>query len=119
MSEHQDQKALIDWTELKGFPYNLIFAIPNGGLRRKAVAGKLKAEGVKAGVPDLFLPVPRKGFHGLFIELKIGKNKPTKLQLEKFEELTNQGYLVVLCYGWQSAMEAIENYLTEANTAWY
>ena len=52
--EHQEQKTLIKWCEYKGHPYNLIFAIPNGGQRHKAVAAKLKAEGVKSGVPDLF-----------------------------------------------------------------
>ena len=33
-----------------------IHAIPNGGLRNKATASNLKAEGVKSGVLDVFLP---------------------------------------------------------------
>jgi hypothetical protein len=48
----------------------MLFAIPNGGARHKAIAGKLRAEGVRAGVPDICLPVPRGEYHGLFIELK-------------------------------------------------
>ncbi len=48
----------------------LLFAVPNGGHRHPATGAKLKAEGVKPGVPDLWLPVPRNLFHGLVIELK-------------------------------------------------
>ena len=64
MSEHQEQKALIQWARLnqQRFPeLDLLFAIPNGGLRNIRVARKLKSEGVKPGVSDLFLPVARKG----------------------------------------------------------
>lgn len=72
---------------------SLMFAIPNGGLRHKATAGNLKAEGVKAGVPDIMLPVPQrittsKGYPvagyeqaaqvcGLFIEMKKPSEKPS------------------------------------------
>lgn len=73
MTEHEEQKALIEWSAWMSNArpeLSLMFAVPNGGDRHPAVAAKLKAEGVKAGVPDIFLPVPRNGYHGLFIELK-------------------------------------------------
>ncbi|RQV98735.1 VRR-NUC domain-containing protein, partial [bacterium] len=88
--EHLEQAALFQWTsmneeripELKN-----LFAIPNGGHRHKAVAAKMKAEGVKAGVPDILLACPCDGFHGLFIEMKAGKNRTTKNQNEWIQRL--------------------------------
>ena len=67
-SESQEQQALFEWAELskRCFPeLELLFHVPNGGARSKATAGRLKAEGVKPGVPDLCLPVPRGAYHGL------------------------------------------------------
>ena len=69
MSEHDEQVALFQWAgyQLGACPeLALMFAIPNGGDRHPAVAGKLRDEGVKAGVPDIFLPVPRGKYHGMF-----------------------------------------------------
>ena len=80
MSEHDEQSAIFEWAALMQGAYpelGLLFAIPNGGKRDKATAGKLKAEGVKAGVPDMCLPVSNGKYHGLFIELKVGENNPT------------------------------------------
>jgi len=73
MSEHQEQCALMRMCRLHERKYpglELIHSIPNGGARHIAVAAKLRAEGVRAGVPDIFLPVPRGSAHGLYIELK-------------------------------------------------
>jgi len=90
---------------------NLLFHIPNGGKRNITTAKRLKDEGVKAGVPDLFLPVSRGGFFGLFIEMKVGKNKTTEKQNEWIAALQEEGYKVAVCYGCESAMEEIMNYL--------
>lgn len=116
--EHQEQAALMRWAEYqsKKLPeLALLFAIPNGGARHPAVAGKLKAEGVKAGVPDLFLPVPRNvqgiAFNGLFIEMKAGRNKPTPPQVQWIMRLSQHGYRVAVCWGWEAAREVIEEYL--------
>jgi len=74
VSEHAHQAALISWWAIAhkafGLPEYALLAIPNGGMRNKAVAGKLKAEGVRAGIVDLVLPVSRKGYHSLWIEMK-------------------------------------------------
>ena len=72
---------------------------------------RLKKEGVKAGVPDIGLPVPRGAYHGLYIELKVGKNKTSLKQKEWISMLKEQGYFVEVCYGWIAAKEVIENYL--------
>jgi len=82
-SESNEQIALFQWVsyQLKRYPeLELLYHIPNGGHRYATTAKRLKAEGVKAGVPDLCLPVARGGYYGLYIEMKAGKNKPTDYQ---------------------------------------
>ena len=79
--EDSEQAALFQWASVRansGYPTRLMFAIPLGGYRKPREAARLKMQGAKAGVPDMFLPVPRGEFHGLFIELKrpIVKGEP-------------------------------------------
>lgn len=114
LPESSEQMLVIDWAmraECTWPEIALIHHIPNGGQRNKAVAAKLKAEGVKAGVPDLCLPVARCGFHGLYIELKAQGGKPTANQKQWIEKLTAQGYLAKVCVGFESAQQLIESYL--------
>lgn len=113
-SEHGAQTALfrtVAMHEAHRPELALLFAIPNGGKRDKITAAKLKAEGVKAGVPDLMLPVARGGYHGLFIELKVGDNRPSKSQKEWIAHLLNQGYDCAVCWEWTQAMEILLAYL--------
>ena len=65
----------------------------------------------EAGVPDLCLPVARGGYHGLYIEMKAGKNKPTEKQLWWIENLKKQGYAVSVCWGFEAARMELEKYL--------
>lgn len=101
-----------------------VFAIPNGGLRDKITAGKLKAEGVKPGVPDIFVPFPRyvghapcSIAHGLFIEMKRTKSTgKAKGRLGEAQEpfhqfLADTGYRVAVCYTWREAVAALKSYL--------
>tara|TARA_Y100001963_G_scaffold64170_1_gene89488 strand:+ start:223 stop:594 length:372 start_codon:yes stop_codon:yes gene_type:complete len=113
-SEHTEQVSLFDWCHANKSRHpqlDLIFAIPNGGLRNKAVGKKLKMEGVKAGVPDIFLAVPKGEKHGLFIELKYGTNKPTQTQLDWLQKLRAEGYEAQVCWGFEQARDCINNYL--------
>lgn len=144
-TEHGEQTALFAWAaaNVGNDPrLALLFAIPNGGARGnstkdRAIRGAhMKAEGVRSGVPDVFLPVPAPNnwgspnnagqYHGLFIEMK----KPaTKLKRKAPEHkwdtggvdpnqiiwLTNleqQGYKCVVCYSWYEAANEIKFYLT-------
>ena len=112
MSEHTEQCALMQWAALQDIAeLDLLHAIPNGGWRHAATAGRLRAEGVKPGVPDLCLPVPRGGYHGLYIELKVGRNKPTAHQQAWIKALRDRGYRVEVCWGWEAARDVIEEYL--------
>lgn len=112
--EAAEQEALFTWAnyQLGTFPeLELLYHVPNGGRRNKYEAAKLKRQGVKPGVPDIVLPVPRAEFHGLYIELKYGDNKPTKDQKKWLERLKEQGYKAITCYGWREAAGEIEKYL--------
>lgn len=116
MKESQEQTFLFQWANLARCEYpelELLHHIPNGGKRNAREAAGLKRQGVKAGVPDICLPVPRGQYHGLYIELKAGKNKTSKYQNEWIEKLKAQNYYAVVCYGWKAAQEVIESYLEE------
>lgn len=112
--EAEHQTALFQWAELMAGVYPELawmFHVPNGGKRDRVTAARLKAEGVKAGVPDIVLPVPRGKYHGLWIELKTDGGKPSKDQRDWMDYLNSMGYCALLCYGWQTAREEIELYL--------
>lgn len=88
-----------------------MFAIPNGGLRKIQVAMKLKAEGVRSGVPDLMLAVPHGKYHGLFIEMKKCEGgRASDNQKIMMQHLIALGYKAVICHGWMAAKQCIEQY---------
>lgn len=113
-SEHEIQKALINCLRSYEYKYphlRYLFAIPNGSKRDIGTAMKLKAEGVKAGVPDLFLPIPSGDYHGMFIEMKVKPNKPNPAQEQYLSFLEGKGYKVLLAYSTDEALKEILNYL--------
>lgn len=118
-SEHEEQVALFDWARLMEGRYpvlKLMFAVPNGEKRQIQVAKRLKAEGVKPGVQDVILPVPR-AFdgclrYGLFIEMKRLEDwEWTDEQRWWYDQLSLQGYLCALCEGCADAISLIKRYL--------
>lgn len=119
-TEAQEQMTLFSWAAMQSGKYpelNLLYHVPNGGSRHKAEAGRLRAEGVKAGVPDLCLPVARGQYHGLYIELKRQRGGRTSdHQSEWLDALSAQGYKAALCYGWEQAAGTIIEYLTGGGT---
>lgn len=109
-----EQVKLFQWAQFmtaKHPELELMFHIPNGGSRNKLEAANLKRQGVKSGVPDICLPIPSKGYHGLYIEMKYGKNKPTDNQKKYLNNLSRQGYAVAVCYSWEKAAKVICKYL--------
>ena len=111
MSEHATQEAFFRWASLQRFDgIELLHAVPNGGFRAKATAGALKAEGVKAGVPDVLWPVSRGGFIGLAIEFKHGDGNPTKEQRERIDRMQRQGWCVLVCWSWDAAARALKGF---------
>jgi hypothetical protein len=117
--EAAEQEAVFEWASYMSMSIpelTLLFHIPNGGTRNKLEAQHLKKQGVKAGVPDLFLPVARGKYHGLFIEMKYGENRPTTEQLQWAKNLIEQGYKCLVCYNWTSATNNIQQYLNLPQT---
>lgn len=114
-TEHEEQCALFEWAAWMSRQtpeLELLHAIPNGGKRDIRTAARLKAEGVKPGVPDICLPVPRGGFHGLYIELKRRKGGTvSKEQQAWISALTSQGYVCAVCHGAAAAKEEILAYM--------
>ena len=113
--EDQEQSQLLSWAydNRDNYPaLAMLYHPANGGYRTKRTAERMRLIGVKKGVPDLVLMHPAHGYHGLFIELKVGKNKPTPEQLAWISSLNNQGYKAVVCYGWESAKLVIEDYIS-------
>ena len=108
MSEATEQINVIKYCAFLKIP---IFAIPNGGSRDRREAANLKMQGVKAGVPDLCIPVARGKYHGLFIEMKYGKNKTTALQDEWIALLNKNGYCAAVCHGFDKAKTVIDWYM--------
>lgn len=111
------QEALFSWCDMQRGKYpelRLLYHVPNGGKRDAATARALKRQGVKAGVPDLCLPVARDGWHGLYIELKVGSNKPTELQKQWLKSLRQQDYATAVCYGWEEAADVLKSYLDDS-----
>ena len=101
-SEHYEQREFVSWFR-KTYPDVLIFAVPNGGARGAAAAGRLKAEGVVRGVPDLFVPPWR-----MFIEMKRqqgGSLSPDQKAVIPY--LESVGYRVLVCKGCVDAMEQV------------
>mgnify|MGYP002515529535 FL=1 len=112
--EGNEQEVLFRWAAfVRGrFPeIDLLYHIPNGGSRNRIEAANLKRQGVKAGVPDLCLPVARGKYHGLYIEMKYGKNKTSESQNKWLSALQKQGYAAAVCYGFEEAQAVITKYL--------
>jgi len=114
LNEHQEQKILVRWFRLQYSQYaNYFFAIPNGGVRHIGTAIKIKDEGGMAGIPDLFLMIPKDGWHGLWIEMKAQGGRVSNDQKKFIGAAILMGYQAVVCYGFEEAKTAINNYLQE------
>lgn len=107
------QAQVIAWANLQAKKYPelaRLFHVPNGG-RHLLEAVKLKRQGVRAGVPDLFLPAPRFGRNGLWIEMKTANGKLSAPQKDWGEFLRAAGYRVEVCRSFDQAREVLLDYL--------
>lgn len=114
--EHDMQVSFFEWwgyfSNIVKIDHRLMYAVPNAGAgASKGQAGKMKAEGVKPGIPDVNLDVPRNGFHGLRIEFK-RRGVPAKPhQLEVIDLMRGQGYDVQIVRSVDEAMRVVMAYL--------
>lgn len=113
-TEDEEQIWLFSWAKLHAGRWpelELMHHIPNGGMRSKTEAARFKAMGVKRGVSDVFLPVSRGGYHGLYIELKAKDGRAEKEQKEWIAAVKEQGYCGAVCFGGFEAANLVEAYL--------
>ena len=115
MTETQIQIGVMYWAGQRSLTcpaLKLLHHIPNEGKRSPQQGAMMKQAGLKSGVPDLFLPVAKNGFHGLYIELKNGHKKPTANQTWWLEKLSEQGYACYVCESLGAAVAVVSDYLT-------
>jgi hypothetical protein len=116
--EVDEQIAVFKYAEIQARAdprWGMLFSIPNGKAAssiREAV--KAKHAGLKRGVPDMFLPWPAGGWHGLFIEVKRADGTKSDLkpdQVSWIVKLQAAGYQTVVAFGWKEAVAEIAGYL--------
>lgn len=115
MTEQQIQMDFL-WWATNNHPLKIgkyMFAIPNEGRRSRKHGARMKAQGLKSGIPDLFLAWPTQKYAGLFIEMKSEKGKISENQQKWIDRLNEQGYLAVVAFGLDEAKKAVEGYLNE------
>lgn len=112
--ENTEQMALFVWAGNNAHVLpclSLMYHVPNEGKRTNGAV--LKAMGLKSGVPDVCLPVASHNFHGLYLEMKYGRNKATPEQEAFMAGLRQQGYKTAVCHGTEEAKAEILDYLQE------
>jgi len=111
--ESVEQEKVIKWARdnEKNYPFLwMLHSSLNGVKLSKTQAGKAKASGMLSGVPDLFLPVPKNGFHGLYIEMKSEKGRIMPSQSRYLKTVSDFGYAAFVCYSADEAIEKIKSY---------
>jgi len=115
-SEHLEQSrffAVIRRLALHDSRLQGAFAIPNGFLDTKAKRIRASREGILSGVPDVFIPWPSGGHHGLFLEFKKADGRVTKAQESFLNLVASRGYKAKVVYGLRDALETLKAYLAE------
>jgi hypothetical protein len=117
-TESAEQQTVIRWwlvnCDAYKLPERVLMASPGQAARTMRNGRRMKAEGYRAGTPDLFLAVPRKGVPGLFIEMKKRDGRLNDLSDEQREmlfDLGQQGYRVGVACGAEQAVKIITEYL--------
>lgn len=113
-TEGAHQSAFMAWCQQYKQEPRLMFAfhIPNGGLRTAREGYRLVAQGVRKGVPDIFIPIPSAGFHGLWIEFKRGSGVMSEHQIKWQDFLISQNYFHIVAYDYLQAVDATLKYLS-------
>lgn len=110
MKEYQLQTSIIKYLNLK-YP-KLLYCASAGGVRTSMTqAKKMKATGYVKGFPDLFIYEPREKYHGLAIEIKTIKGRPSKSQIDWKDKLNNKNYKAIITYGFDQTIKEVDKYL--------
>lgn len=114
--EEDLQANCVTWMRLQ-YPREFAFLhhSPNGGKRNAREGARFKGMGTKAGFPDLQLCLPRRGYHGLFIEMKTATGQQTASQKQWQEMLTQEGYAYIVCRSFEQFRNIINHYINGAS----
>lgn len=110
-SETQIHQSVMKYIRMHPHLEKYVIHIPNQGKRSYKTANLFKSMGMKAGIPDLFIAYPSRGYHGAWIELKSQKGKLSEHQRDFLELMKSQNYFTSVCYSFDEAIEAILTYL--------
>ncbi|QEQ96265.1 VRR-NUC domain-containing protein [Neptunomonas concharum] len=116
--EGSEQAAFFNWLRVRHpAVFDMAYHVPNGGSRKggQKEGARLKAQGVKAGVPDICIAIPRGGYFGLYIEFKATPPHNAVVSVTQkawLEKLASQGYKSVLCKGFDALKAEVEAYLS-------
>lgn len=110
LSETSMHKMVIQWVRLNPHLSPYVIHIPNEGKRSLQTAATLKAMGMRSGVSDLFIALPKGGYHGAWIELKTRKGRISDAQEQFFADMQRAGYYTALCRGFDEAIATISHY---------
>lgn len=104
----------IEWQSNKDLRLSYIYHIANERRSSWAAGKRLKKNGVKAGVPDVFVPIPTKKHPGLYMEFKVDHNKPTDRQEYFLTGLASLGYVTKVVYSATEAIDVLNRYLCDS-----
>ena len=104
------QMTVMQWIYMQPMLHPYIFHIPNGGDRSPQYASKLRKMGLKPGVSDLFIAMPKKGYHGMWLELKAKTGRLGPAQKVFLADMEAQGYLTKVCFSIEEAILTIQEY---------
>lgn len=120
--EHKEQCLIFDWIEplIPLYPrLKLLRSSFNPGKLSIGMRIKMNKEGARAGFPDLQLSVARQGYHGLYIEMKVGYNQLSEAQEGISLALLMEGHMVLVCRSWTQAVTQIFDYLGDIDQRYY
>lgn len=113
--ESWHQRQLIQWCRQYEWGQYL-YHIPNETTGGQGWVARNRQMGCRKGVPDLCLPIPMQGYHGLYIELKTDKGRPSKNQKRWIHALSALGYRAEVCQGWEAARDVLIEYMEVKST---
>lgn len=111
-SLHKACVELLAWLSSRHPILQWMLHVPNGGKRPKGEAGRLKAMGVRPGVPDLLLPIPSGNWSGLAVELKSPTGRLSPAQAAWLDRLEQAGYLVAVCRSIEEFKAVVDRFLS-------
>jgi len=119
-TEHASQSAFFTWWTIYAQQHKILdslcFAVPNAARRSYGAARWMRNEGLKKGVPDVWLAVPSHGFHALIMEFKRHGEKPTPEQAAMLYELRRLGYNALVVWSAEEAIRAVKAYMGPIGT---